>query len=877
MKQYRILLLSIMASAALLVSAVPAHPGKRVVRMADGSLREVVIRGDERCHWLETPEGLRLTPNQCDLPRLNPTDQQIRDVHARLKSRRQLDKSMLLDGCFPATGKRKLLAVLVNFADTKPTYSMSDFHAMMNAENYQGIGSFRDYYLQQSYGQLDITTTVTRWVTLPKAKMNYSGDYVTNLIHEALSQLDAEIDFRDYDNDGDGVLDGLIVIHQGGGKEATSDDADIWSHSSVIYGMQFDGVSIYRYTIEPELYIGRNAGQTWQSGIGVVCHEFGHNLGAPDFYDTDYGTREEWGGTGTYDIMGSGAWNGPRNYGEAPAPFTAWQKMQFGWMTATPLQGSQTISAIPPVATAPVCYQYETTVPGDYYILENRQPVTPWETYTYGHGLLITHAVESVIHERISSNTINAHYPQGFYTVCASAGMDPREDLTGSYGNVMGDRCTYGVYGYDTFSDQTLPSSRAYGGRYSYRSLSQIAEQADFSLSFDYTEHEAPQAPLNLVATVQGGDVVLTWNFPADKARPLHFTIYRDGEEIAQTSEFRYTDREATTTGLITYTVDASYPDGLLSSYAVATTRIPVNHATELTATPDGDELLLAWKQPTTLSRCNDNLKYNLLDHITSDLRYAHRYRPEDLLPYVGYKVRGISFIPNQPSAVASYKVCVWRATPGSREGELISSRSVSEFSPTYSRTVLLTTQPVIEAGYEYWVGVQITSTNQAAEVVVDQSELINGYGNWMSIGSTAWQADPMATGNYIITAQLQAPASVVEQELPSYGDFDANIDFYYPLAYRVYADGQLVTTTTSTSCRVQLPQAGAHTYGIVSLYKGDNESRPLTLSYGEADGISASAVLSPTHATTFDLQGRRLQHVAEQGLYIINSKKVIR
>lgn len=873
----RLFLVLTLLCLVLLADAMPAHPGKRVVRMADGSLREVVIRGDERCHWLETPEGLRLTADQCALPRLCPTANQIQEVHSRLKSRRQAEQSMLIDGCFPSTGKRKLLAVLVNFADTKPTYPQSDFNAMMNAEGYQGIGSFRDYFLQQSYGQLDITTTVTRWVTLPKAKMNYAGDYVTNLVHDALSQLDGEINFRDYDNDGDGVLDGLIIIHQGGGQEATADDSDIWSHSSVIYGMQFDGVSIYRYTIEPELYVGRNAEQMWQSGIGVVCHEFGHNLGAPDFYDSDYGTRGEWGGTGAYDIMGSGAWNGPRNYGEAPAPFTAWQKVQFGWMTATPLQGSQIVSAMPAVANEPVCYRYETTVPGDYYILENRQSVSPWETYTLGHGLLITHAVESIIRERLSANTINAQYPQGFYTVCASAGMDPREDFVGSYGNVMGDRCTYGVYGYDTFSDQTLPSSRAYDGRYSYRSLTKIEEQADGTISFEYVEHEAPQAPLNLVATVQGGDVVLTWDFPASKERPLHFTLYRDGLEIAQTSELNYTDREASTTGLITYTVDASYPDGLLSSYAVTTTRIPVNHVSELTATPDGDELLLAWKQPATLSRCNDNLKYNLLDHLTNDLRYAHRYRPEDLLPYVGYKVRGISFIPNQPSTVASYKVCVWRATPGSREGELISSRNVSEFSPTYSRTTLLTSQPVIEAGYEYWVGVQITSTNQAAEVVVDQSELINGYGNWMSIGSTAWQFDPMATGNYILSAQLQAPASVVEQEVPNYADFDASIDFYYPLAYRVYADGQLVTTTTTSACRVALPQSGAHTYGVVSLYKGDNESRPLTVSYGEADGVNIPTSFSAQSQCTYDLQGRRLQHGAQQGLYISNRKKTIR
>lgn len=877
-----LILLALACVGTICATAMPAHPGKRTVRMADGTLREVILRGDERCNWLETPEGVRLTSPRSAMPHVTATPEQ------RAKLRRKANSSMLIDGCFPATGKRKLLAVLVNYADTKPSITQENFHAMMNEKDYQGIGSFRDYYLQQSYGQLDIETTVTRWVTLSKSKSMYSGDYVTNLIHETLTQLDAEIDFRDYDNDGDGILDGLIILHQGLGQEASADANDIWSHSSTVYGMQFDGVTIYRYTIEPELYADRNAGKARQTGIGVVCHEFGHNLGASDYYDTNYDTNGSYGGTGTWDIMGSGAWNGPTwistTCGDAPAPFSAWQKIQFGWMEPTVLEGSQSIADMPAVSTAPVCYRLNTTVAGDYYILENRQKTSPWDFYAPGHGLLVTHAIESIIREELPTNTINAQWPQGLYTVCADAKRDPKEGLISSYGDPTLPSNTFSdANGFTAFSDETLPSCKSASGRLSYVALEEISEAGTGNISFNYVQQEAPQKPENLTATVLKGIVQLTWTLPEGTTTPDYFTLYRNGEKLATTHELSYTDATASTTGIITYTVDATYPNGLISAYAETSTRIPVNRASDLTLTETDGQLAITWKQPNELSRCTDNMKYNLTEHITSDFRYAHRYRPEDLLPYIGYKIRSVAFIPNQPSMFASYKICVWRATPGSREAELVSSRNVTEFSPTYKRTVLFTSQATIEAGFEYWIGVQISSTNNAAEVITDQSELVDGYGNWMSMGGTAWQTDPTATGNFIINATLTAPTSpLTGQDIPLYADLDSTIDLYFPLGYRVYCDDTMLGTTTLTSFTTPLPSAEVgHTYSVVSLYKGENESRAITASYG-TEGMG-SITLPAMHTSgsashIYNLQGQRINVTTPaRGLYIMNGKKILR
>lgn len=121
---------------------------------------------------------------------------------------------MLVDGTFPATGKHKLLLLLVNYNDTKPTFTREDFDKMMNQNGYKGIGSFRDYYLQQSYGKLDIDVTVTDWINLPKPKGTYGPDGAPYMIYDALKLVTDTLDLRDFDNDGDGILDGLAVIHQ---------------------------------------------------------------------------------------------------------------------------------------------------------------------------------------------------------------------------------------------------------------------------------------------------------------------------------------------------------------------------------------------------------------------------------------------------------------------------------------------------------------------------------------------------------------------------------------------------------------------------------------------------------------------------------------
>ena len=98
----------------------------------------------------------------------------------------------------------------------------------------------------------------------------------------------------------------------------------------MLYEVITDGKTISKYSCSAEL---RGTSGTNITRIGVICHEFGHVLGAPDYYDTDYSTSGQYDGTGSWDIMAAGSWN---NDGATPAHHNAYTKISvYGWATAS--------------------------------------------------------------------------------------------------------------------------------------------------------------------------------------------------------------------------------------------------------------------------------------------------------------------------------------------------------------------------------------------------------------------------------------------------------------------------------------------------------------------------------------------------------------
>ncbi len=125
------------------------------------------------------------------------------------------------------------------------------------------------------------------------------------LVAEAVTLADPTVNYVNFDNDLDGFVDGVYVIYAGYGEESGASANCIWAHAwSLATTLTKDGKKISKYSCSSELQ--GTSGSTI-TNIGVICHEFGHVLGAPDFYDTNYGTGGEYDGTGNWDLQAGGS------------------------------------------------------------------------------------------------------------------------------------------------------------------------------------------------------------------------------------------------------------------------------------------------------------------------------------------------------------------------------------------------------------------------------------------------------------------------------------------------------------------------------------------------------------------------------------------
>lgn len=266
----------------------------------------------------------------------------------------------------PLVNSQTLLVLLVDFADgpahgqldcsnaTEFDYCPTDtstehFERMLfagdpddpqhfSSANFDGqtvfMPTLKGYYERQSNGAFTVDGAVFGWVTVPHPESYYGRDSENgvddagpadprDLVRDAVdAAVAAGLDLSEFDQDGDGIVDHLLVIHAGAGEEAgggaQGDDA-IWSHSWNLqrpYAPEGSRTAVYTYTMEPE-----------DGAIGVFAHEFGHDLGLPDEYDVAYSGAGE--PVAAWSLMSSGAWNG-KPAGTQPSFIDPWGRMVLG-------------------------------------------------------------------------------------------------------------------------------------------------------------------------------------------------------------------------------------------------------------------------------------------------------------------------------------------------------------------------------------------------------------------------------------------------------------------------------------------------------------------------------------------------------------------
>lgn len=845
--------------------SVPAYPKPVKFVQPDGTVVTYRIIGDEHNHWLESTGGYVLkradngylcyagkdsngaivaagkymgNDSQASANmKLLRRDDMIKSDGMKL-SPAGPNKALQINGTFPLKGKRKLLMLLVNFADTQPSFDADKFRELMNAPDYNGTGSFRDYYLETSYNQLDIETTVVGWLQLPRQKSLYSTEDMSDLIRDALALVDPSIDIHQFDNDGDGELDGLSIIHQGMGQEVSGSTSDIWSHSSELLDQMYGDVRVKKYTIQPEILFNDPYNGLQMTTVGVLCHEFGHNLGAPDYYDTDYEDNGYYNGTGIWDLMADGIWSEHYLPGDSPSSLNMWQKIQFGWVEPKVLDSTATVTDMPAATDEPVGYIVKTKREGDYFVLENRQ-VQKFDRELPGHGLIVYHVDENRINLTAEMNTVNCDYQQGLYTVCASATSDPG-DSPESYGNINSAGAPFpGSTRKTTWTDTTTPSTHSNDGKYSYFSLSDISEN-DGKVSFKFTSEEVPAAVNNFAANAKRGVVTLTWEAP-DADGIKDYRIYRDNVQIATTNDLTYVDENPGKI-IVTYKVDVEYDNGLVSPFAEATVRLPENRIESLSTKENADGIELTWEMNTDLSRSDLNYSDVVYQYVYSnETDFAQRFNEKDLRAYNGYSITGIGFFPFSSQRTTSYKIRVWRAAAGTDDMQIVNERDITEYGSGNWCIKQFDTPTVIEPGYDYMIGVYGNTSDGGFRIICDGTTYTPGLGN-LVLSEGEWRDDIIQL-NPLMKATLE-PSSAkdvfVPGETPVFDDdYNPQTDAEYPIGFNVYRNDEFIGFTSSRTFVDSSVSKGVNRYGVVCLYEGNNESAPVERSIYVTTGIN--------------------------------------
>ncbi|MBI4260039.1 MAG: immune inhibitor A [Actinobacteria bacterium] len=213
-------------------------------------------------------------------------------------------------------------------------------------------GTFAELYDEMSYGKFQVDVDVFGpYDSIPSqldpcfygtegstfgGQIGLGGGGAKGMAAEAVPQADPSVDFGQYDNDSDGWVDFLILLHSGPDAAATGDGCQTWSHMfpSIVgepaalttdTNSEGDPVQVGIVMTIPEIDLG----------IGVTAHELMHGIGEPDYYATDYAAS----GTGDWDLGAGGSWYGDPPMSN-PLHFNPMVKMNQGWAEATLVQGT---------------------------------------------------------------------------------------------------------------------------------------------------------------------------------------------------------------------------------------------------------------------------------------------------------------------------------------------------------------------------------------------------------------------------------------------------------------------------------------------------------------------------------------------------------
>lgn len=367
----------------------------------DGTTIKIQLHGDEFHHWTTDENGKVLTLGADRYYRVSGSQIPMESQFSKL-NRAKANQTMrsASEAADITHGEHKFLVILVQWEDMMFTLDspQEQFYNLLNEPGYSkngGTGSAYDYYYENSNHQFNPQFDVYGPYTVSGKYADYGGNdqwgndvNPDGAFYKACQLADDDIDFSQYDQDHDGYVD-QVFFYYAGHNEAEYGGADtIWPHKYAFYYYSgyFDGVRVYDYACTSEY---RGSYGSTMCGIGTFCHEFGHVIGLPDFYDTDYEQNGSANSLDSFSLMDSGSYN---NSGCTPPYLSAIERNLLGWMDKPEVidqKGNYELEAI----HERKAYVINSENPGEYFLMETRD-ATGWDKPLPG-GMLIYHVDQS--------------------------------------------------------------------------------------------------------------------------------------------------------------------------------------------------------------------------------------------------------------------------------------------------------------------------------------------------------------------------------------------------------------------------------------------------------------------------------------------------
>lgn len=422
----------------------------------------------------------------------------VKDIDKLKPKEAPVNKARQLKNTTKWNKEQNLLVVLVEFNDVQLNYSDEDWENRIFAQTSKSLATYykeatKDQLnilpAKEKYGKQDGIVRVKLDQNHPKASTSF--DKVLPSLKDALEKIQDLVDLSEYDTNKNGKLEEneLHIMSIFAGYEASSINLSpsVWGHHWSFQGQKIgypvvNGVKVNSYTLFGERMVQKNSDPTkqyeYQSELGLIAHEFGHDLGLPDLYNSEKTIIEQEGkyvsvsdgdGLGKYSVMASGSWTHleGENNGATPPHLDAYSKISLGIVAPKIVDKTQTVAINHISQEGFNVFRLETSNPQEYFLIENRQLV--------GHDKALETEVYSTEHKYkpiVASGGIAIYHVNEKY----------RRNISSSEQLVTLKEADEGILGYSKLKQPRYYSTNNYDGFY-YKGMGGHGEQQQTSLT----------------------------------------------------------------------------------------------------------------------------------------------------------------------------------------------------------------------------------------------------------------------------------------------------------------------------------------------------------------------------------------------------------